>query len=322
MPVTANITSINPTTGTVGTTVQLNGMNFVQGGLHGVVIFTNNKNATTVLSYTNTTIVVAVPAGSVSGNVFIEYPGGNSNSVAFNVTAPSTPTIISLTPSNGGTGIPVTIAGTNFGASQGSSFVTFNGIVAMVTKWSATSIVAVVPSTATTGPVIVTVAGVASNSETFTVTSPSIGGTATPLGFTLFPFTQFTTPVLFVFDITNYNELSNGSIYSYKVEEILQGRTPSCTRQVITYRDLGVCSVTAALTGYNQNVSADAPLITNQETFTIGTAAATGKLNTIVRGLTLTGQNLQYVLERPPAGGPMSIVKVRLEGRVELTPYA
>src|SRR5207249_12188516 len=63
--------------------------------------------------------------------------------------------------------------GTNFGATQGTSTIRFNGIAATPTSWAATSIVAPVPSGATTGYVVVTVGGVASNGASFTVTVPS-----------------------------------------------------------------------------------------------------------------------------------------------------
>ena len=198
------LTSLNPNSGPVGTSMQINGMNLVQGGLHGVVIFSNNVNATTVYSYTNTTIVVAVPSGIVTGPVFVEFPHVNSNSLTYTNTTPATPHINTLTPSSGGVGIQVVIAGTNFGATQGTSTVTFNGVPAMVVSWSATSITAIVPTTATTGPVVVTVAGVASNSVTFTVTAPSNGGTSTPLGFLVYPIQNFSTPSIYVFATRHY----------------------------------------------------------------------------------------------------------------------
>ena len=73
-------------------------------------------------------------------------------------------------------GTSVTITGSYFGATQGSSTVTFNGTTATPTSWSNTSIVAQVPSGATTGTVKVTVNGIVSNGgygPTFTVvTSP------------------------------------------------------------------------------------------------------------------------------------------------------
>jgi uncharacterized protein (TIGR03437 family) len=58
--------------------------------------------------------------------------------------------------------------------------VTFNGISALVTSWSATSITATVPSGATTGSVVVTVSGVQSNGLTFTLTAavPALGPVA------------------------------------------------------------------------------------------------------------------------------------------------
>ena len=73
------------------------------------------------------------------------------------------PTITSLAPTSGPVGTAVTITGTNFGATQGTSTVTFNGTTATPTSWSATSIVVPVPAGATTGNVVVTVGGLASN---------------------------------------------------------------------------------------------------------------------------------------------------------------
>ena len=81
------------------------------------------------------------------------------------------PTITSLNPTSGTVGTSVTISGSNFGSSQGTSTVKFNGTTAVPTSWSSTSIVAPVPSGATTGNVVITVSGVASGGVNFTVTS-------------------------------------------------------------------------------------------------------------------------------------------------------
>jgi len=75
--------------------------------------------------------------------------------------ASATPSITSLSPNSGAVGASVTITGSNFGSTQGTSTVKFNGTAA--TSWSATSIVATVPTGATTGNVVVTVSGHASN---------------------------------------------------------------------------------------------------------------------------------------------------------------
>ena len=85
------------------------------------------------------------------------------------------PSISSLTPSTGAVGAAVTIAGANFGSTQGSSTVKFNGTTATVTSWGASSIGVTVPSGATTGNVVVNVGGTNSNGSSFTVVSaPSI----------------------------------------------------------------------------------------------------------------------------------------------------
>src|SRR6185369_2677462 len=88
----------------------------------------------------------------------------------------TSPTLTSLSPTSGPVGTSVTIAGANFGASKGTSTVTFNGTTATPTSWSASSIVVPVPTGATTGNVVVTVGGMASNARSFTVTavSPSL----------------------------------------------------------------------------------------------------------------------------------------------------
>ncbi len=94
---------------------------------------------------------------------------------AYSASSGPTPTITSLSPTSGVVGTSVVITGTNFGATQGTSTVTFNGTISTPTAWTATSITAPVPTGATTGIVIVTVGGVASNGVNFTVTSaPSV----------------------------------------------------------------------------------------------------------------------------------------------------
>jgi len=94
---------------------------------------------------------------------------------AANGTGGTAPTITGLNPTSGVAGTSVVITGTNFGSPQGTSTVKFNGVTAAPTAWSATSITAPVPAGATTGSVIVTVGGLASNGVTFTVPpSPSV----------------------------------------------------------------------------------------------------------------------------------------------------
>jgi len=95
-----------------------------------------------------------------------------ANVAAFKAaTGPAGPAISSLWPDTGPAGTVVTLTGANFGETQGSSSVTFNGTPAAPTTWGATSIQVPVPSGATSGPVVVTVSGAASNAVSFTVSA-------------------------------------------------------------------------------------------------------------------------------------------------------
>jgi hypothetical protein len=87
------------------------------------------------------------------------------------------PIVVSLNQTSASVGSTVTIDGSYFGTSQASSTVTFNGVSATPQSWSDTQIIVPVPSGATTGPLLVTESGVASNSVMFRVTfAPSITG--------------------------------------------------------------------------------------------------------------------------------------------------
>ena len=100
-----------------------------------------------------------------------------------NVTLPTPrPNIVSLSPNTGSAGTAVTVTGTNFGATQGLSTLTFNGLATVPTSWGDTSIVVPVPAGAATGPVVVTVRNLASNGVTFTVASGGVAGTVTRAG--------------------------------------------------------------------------------------------------------------------------------------------
>jgi len=161
-----SITGLSVPSGPVGTPVTITGTNF--GSPQGSSTVTFSGTVATPTSWSATSITVPVPTGATSGNVIVTVAGVPSNAVPFTVSSPA-PTITSLSVSSGPVGTPVTITGTNFGTPQGSSTVKFNGTTATVSSWSATSIAVSVPTGATTGNVIVTVGGVASNAVNFVV---------------------------------------------------------------------------------------------------------------------------------------------------------
>jgi hypothetical protein len=79
------------------------------------------------------------------------------------------PTIESLTPATGPVGTSLTINGFNFGLTQGSSSLSLNAIAITPLTWNDRAITTSIPNYATTGPILVTVNGIASNIVTFTV---------------------------------------------------------------------------------------------------------------------------------------------------------
>ena len=87
----------------------------------------------------------------------------------------ATPNITQIDPASGPVGTEVTIDGSNFGSTQGTSVLKFNGTSATTyNAWSDIQIKCLVPASATTGPVTVTTTAGTSNGMTFTVTIPTI----------------------------------------------------------------------------------------------------------------------------------------------------
>jgi|HubBroStandDraft_6_1064221.scaffolds.fasta_scaffold02149_4 RHS repeat-associated protein len=194
-----SITSLSVTTGAVGAAVTITGTNF--GTTQGSGTASFNGKAATVSSWSATSIAVTVPSGATTGNVVVFASGVNSNGINFTVA----PSITSLSTSTGAVGVAVTITGKTFGSTQGSGTVSFNGTLAEVTSWSATSIGVTVPGDATTGYVVVFAGGVNSNGDSFTVApaisnlSPTTGavGAAVTITGTTFGSSQGSSTVKF-----------------------------------------------------------------------------------------------------------------------------
>ncbi len=125
-------------------------------------------------SVSSTGLVTGVGPGPTSVTVTVE---GLSNNQPLLVFTP--PSVQSLSPNSGPVGTSVTIGGTGFGATPGSSTVAFETTQLSstnITSWTATQIVVTVPASLTSGSayhVVVTANGRASNNtQIFNVTSP------------------------------------------------------------------------------------------------------------------------------------------------------
>jgi RHS repeat-associated protein len=140
--------------------ISANGTNWTQVGTN-----------TTVTMAQNVYIGLAVSSQSVSTLETATFDN-------VSVTVGSTPFISSLSPIVGGVGTAVTLTGSNFGTTQGTSTVQFNGASSTsILSWSGSQIVAAVPSAVPpgTGPVTVTVNSITSNANLmFTAVNPII----------------------------------------------------------------------------------------------------------------------------------------------------
>ena len=91
-------------------------------------------------------MVCLVPAG-VEGEVQVTVTteDGTSNGVTFDVLTP--PVLSGVDPARGVTGSTVTLIGTDFGDTQGTSSISFGStLVASYTSWSDTQVVCLVPA--------------------------------------------------------------------------------------------------------------------------------------------------------------------------------
>jgi len=150
------ISSLSPPAGPVGGTITLNGTGFGNYQNDSTVKF--NGLAASVNSWSDTSVSATVPSNATSGPVTITEGGVTSSGVQFNVIEGTT--ITGLSPSSAPIGGSVVITGTGLGPTQSNSAMHFYGETALtITNWSDTSITAVVPAGAVTGPVFVTVAG-------------------------------------------------------------------------------------------------------------------------------------------------------------------
>ncbi len=168
-PIIPTITAFTPTEGIVGTAVTITGTNFSVTTSENTVRF-NGVNAT-VTTATTTQLTAIVPPTATTGKITVTVNGNTATSATDFVVLPN---IISFTPTGGTVGTTVTITGTTFSATISDNIVRFNGIDATVTTATTTQLTAIVPSTATTGKITVTVNGNTATSTTDFVVLPSI----------------------------------------------------------------------------------------------------------------------------------------------------
>jgi len=164
------ISSMNPKSIGTGDLVTIIGTGFGSSQGASTVSFGNVK-ATDIVIWSATQIRVTVPSGVASGKLSVTVNSIKSNEIDY--TCSISPNITSISPTNFTVGTSVTINGTNFGATRGTSTVTFNTKDATaIASWSNTKIVCTVPVGATSGSLYITVNSVQSNYFDFTLVTP------------------------------------------------------------------------------------------------------------------------------------------------------
>ncbi|UOQ98714.1 FG-GAP-like repeat-containing protein [Hymenobacter sp. 5317J-9] len=143
------ITSFSPTTGIVGTVVNIQGRGFT--GTSAITF--GGVNAPTYTVASDLEIWATVPTGAPTGSIVLTTPLGTATSPSVFTVDPGLPIISSFTPTSGAVGTAVTLTGNYF---TGTTAVRFNGTAATFTAVNSTTINTTVPAGATTGPISVT----------------------------------------------------------------------------------------------------------------------------------------------------------------------
>jgi YD repeat-containing protein len=176
---------VTSSSGQPGATISIYGTDFCSDP-----VVTFNGVAATVVSSSSTQIVVTVPSGATAGEIVVTCGSNSINAGPFSPGSSLAPSISGFSPASGGPGRTVTIAGSGF--QPNSIAVTFNNTGALVLSATSSTITAIVPGNATSGPIAVSdsygQAVTGSNfgvlpAGTVYVANLSAGGSPTPVSF-------------------------------------------------------------------------------------------------------------------------------------------
>jgi len=164
-PPTPFIEDIDPTSAFIGDNITLTGTNF--GGTQGTSSVTfSGATAINYSKWTDTEIIVKVPAGAQTGGLSVIVKGVHSNEKYFKVI----PQIDAINPASGKVGTEITLTGTGFGIVQGSGNVYFNDVKSTeYVSWVDNEIKVKVPAEAVSGTVYVRIKSLSSNEVDFEV---------------------------------------------------------------------------------------------------------------------------------------------------------
>ena len=170
------LTSISPTRIKTGDRLTLTGGNFGNRRGTGYILFASNVRpaAADYVSWSNSRIVVKVPARGQSGNVQVATSNGTSGTKLLQIESRS-PQISSVSPRRVQYNQVVTVTGSNFGSSRGSSTVRIGSVAipsSSFASWSNTRIRFRAPTNVRSGNLVVRTSAGTSNAIRLEITSP------------------------------------------------------------------------------------------------------------------------------------------------------
>ena len=170
------LTGISPTRAETGDRLTLTGGNFGTRRSTGYVLFMSNvrPSAADYVSWSNSRIVVRVPARARSGNVQVATSNGTSGTKRLVIESRS-PQITSISPRRVQYNQVVTVTGSNFGSSRGSSTVRIGPVAipsSALASWSNTRIRFRVLTNMRSGNITVRTSAGTSNAIRLEITSP------------------------------------------------------------------------------------------------------------------------------------------------------
>ena len=149
------ILNFSPSSGPVGTSVTISGINFGTTLSDDLVSF--NGVTASIVSASSNQIVAIVPSGATTGPINVGAPLGSATSsgpfsvVANGVGAPS---IAGMTPAIGAPGDSIALSGSNFGVTASTNLVSINGkAAAVIPPVSVSALGFTVPTGVGSGPV-------------------------------------------------------------------------------------------------------------------------------------------------------------------------
>lgn len=164
------IKDMSPRSGLAGSVIKITGYNFSAEADENEVKF--NGNAVTIVSASETTLQVKLPATVSSGPVTILVNGRLATGPSFTLAAEGTPVITELQPDHGPVNSVVVLKGENFSTTASQNEVKFAGnAVAIVQSATAKELIVRVPQGAVSGPITVIKEGKTGTSPDYTISS-------------------------------------------------------------------------------------------------------------------------------------------------------